>query len=268
MLPLFRDRLNVRLSPTQVAIVKTKRGLWPRSTKPVILLFETNKNQASWESALAVLENWLQQQKAGRAMLDITLSDHWVRYLLIPWTDDVQNAVELEALTEIQFESLYGNQVHDWIIKITPSDFGQPVIASAFAKNLNRAIETLCRSHKLNLVSIKPSFLSKFNQWRLYLPKSALLVDVESSQCVLATFKNDHWNSLRSVKLNDMSVAALLQAIERELVVQGMDDQAKVYLHSGISISDDLPIQKINVVLLDSETAKSVPLSHSSAKAA
>jgi hypothetical protein len=229
----LRNRLTVALCPTHIAVSESGRGWRPQSTKPVAFAVEpVGDGEPDWQPAVTALGQWLAQRKRGAADIDVVVSDSFARYGLMSWSDDVQKASEVAALSHIQFEALFGAQAAEWEIRIDRSKYQQPGVCCALDKTLMAQLQGLFATHKLRLTSLQPYFIRACNRWRARLGRDVLFAVIESSQCVLTTFKNGAWHSVRTVRLGPDPAAELPVLIEREILLQGVSEQAPVYLHT------------------------------------
>jgi hypothetical protein len=227
----LRNRLTVALCPTHVALTVSGRGWRPEFSKPVVLSAESSDGATGWQAPLAALVQWLEQNKLAQTDVEVILSDSFVRYALVPWSDDVQKPSELAAFSRIYFEALFGAKSADWEIQIDVGDYGMRGIGCALDKGLIEALHGLAKKYAFRLTLLQPYFMHVFNRWRGHINRNALLAVVDSRLCMMATFMDGCWHSVRAVRVGENVGAELPRLIERELLLQGMDVQSKVYLH-------------------------------------
>ena len=262
MLLSFRRRLTVSLCPTQIAVSVTARGWRSRSSVPVAFMFEPAASQAGWQAPLAALGDWLAQQKYSGANIDIIVSDSFVRYALIPWSGDVQKPSEFAALARIHFEALFGPSAAGWDIRIDRGSYGQPVMCCALDKAFLSDLHALLKTHKLRLASLQPYFMRACNRWRRRIKGNALFAVNEAGQCVLSSIKNGGWHSIRTVRLgHDAPADDVSISIEREVLLQGLDEQSLVYLHAlaPVSAAHFKPDLKVAMLTVSAQSAAQQP---------
>lgn len=236
MLPLLhkrlRRRLVVALCPTQIAIVETGRRQRAEATESVVLACEPDANAPAWQAPIKTLHDWLAQNKRAKMDVEVILSDRFVRYATIPWSDEVQTQGEMAALARIQFETLFGEPVMDWEIQADCDAYGKVGVGCAMDKACLAALQELMAASTLRLTSLQPYFMRAFNRWRHRVNAAeALFAVVDPDHCVLAGLKADGWHSIRSFRLSGQ--AELPPLIEREIVLQGLGEQVAVYLHTA-----------------------------------
>lgn len=219
--------------------------------KPVVTTCEPVAGEPNWQAPLAALRQWLELGKHARAAVNIIISDCFVRYALIPWSEEVQKPVEMAALSNIHFEELFGTSAKDWEIQTDFDNYGKAGIGCAVDKAFIASLKGLLAIHKVQITSLQPYFMRAFNLWRSQIKHDALFAIVESGQCVLASFKKDAWHSVRIVRLGENPEAALAVLSEREILLQGLGNETAIYLHTLQAIEMTQFQKKSNMTLLE-----------------
>lgn len=234
MLLSLRSRLAVSLYPTHITLVRVGRGWLPQAAQPETVMLEPIPDQPEWQAPLDALAAWLKQPGHGAGELHCVLADRFVRYALIPWTDDVQKPAELEVFARINFETVLGAANNDWLIKVDRSEYGQPAVASAVDRRLMEALQAIAKASKTRLSAIQPHFMQVFNHVRQRINGDVLFAVLDAGQCIVATIKNDTWHSLRALKIERADPESHLQKlIGRERLLQGLNEQVKTYVYSS-----------------------------------
>ena len=252
MLLSLPKRVTVALSPGHITVVGHERG-WRRSpgSAQTFACGEPAAGEPAWQTPLAALRAWLAQSKCAPTQVEIIVSDSFVRYALIPWSDQLQNRAELAALSRIHFEALYGTQAAAWEIKLDCGDYGKAGIGCAIDQALMVALRDLCAAHGLRWMSLQPYFMRAFNRWRRRIGRDALFGVVDAGQCVLASLKDGAWHSIRTVRAAQDWEVALPVLIAREILLQGLDAQPPAYLHSLDTVDRTSFGQLANLIMLD-----------------
>jgi hypothetical protein len=219
---------------------------------------------SGWQLPLATLAAWLDQRKRTLADVEVIVSDSLVRYALIPWSDDVQKGAELDAFSRIHFESLFGSSVADWKIQIDAGDYGKQRIACAMDNGMIEALHALFAKHGLRFVLLQPYFMHVFNRWRQRFLGNALCVMLDSGWVMFASFKEGNWHNIRTIRVGDDVSSSLPDLIEREMLLQGLDAKAAVYLHNLLPIDVAALKRRREVTVLEAHK----PTSHSAIKLA
>lgn len=246
----FRNQLTVTLYPTRITIVSVNCGWRPKSGKSVVLTFENAESTKPWQGPISILRNWLEQNKTTGANLQIILANSFVKYTLIPWPGNFLKTSEQNTFARLHYESLYGAQVQNWAFKIAHSDYDQAMICDAFENQILDSLHELARVQKLKFTSLKLDFLCIFNRFRHMFSNHALLGVVEPNQCVLGCFKGGQWQSIRTIKISCLSDEKIMQILERERVLQGLDETAELYVYPSVELPLTMSLQNCNVTVL------------------
>lgn len=233
MLLSLRKRLAIVLCRTHVAVVLSSRGWRPRSLEPEVFPCTPVVGEPDWLAPVAALRQWLAKNQHTGALVDIIVSDSLIHYALIPWSDDVDTRAERIALSRIYFETLFGTPAGTWEIHADSGTYGRAGVACAVDKLLIAALRDALAVHGLRLTSVQPYFMRVFNRWRNRVQDDALFVVVESGQCVMASRKDGAWHSIRSARVNEQLDTGLALLIERETLLQGLGEEAAIYVHAA-----------------------------------
>lgn len=251
MSPLWADQLTVFLSPTELLAGHRSRGVRPA---PMALTKTPVSDQiagrSSWEPAVAELDHLLQQNPhwAG-ASLRLVLSNHFVRYALVPWSDDVTNEREYLALARRQFVLTHGRAATHWDIRMRLSDPGESHVACALDTPLLEEIRRIAQGHRLRLTGAEPLLMAGFNRWRPSLRTSShWFLLVEPGMIFGAYVHNHRWQALRHWRiLGDWTTELPLWLSREQLLTEQSDRRAALYLlapdHPGLHPDDfDVPV--------------------------
>lgn len=229
MLLSLTRRVDVTLDPERITIRNAARG-WRRSLGAAQeYACGAADGRPLWLGALAALQHWLEQEGVAPGALEVDLSDRFVRYALVPWSDAVSGRAELEALARVHVEAIYGDIALGWQVLADMGEHGSAGIACALDTDLLLALRALCGAHRLRLAALQPRFMRIFNGARADIGSDALIACVEPGQCVLASRRDGAWHSIRTVRCID---SELPLHIEREIVLQGLDAKVVRHVHA------------------------------------
>jgi hypothetical protein len=232
VLPLSTKRLRVELRTDHVLAVRVGRG-WPgEAPEAERIVCTAAASGAGWRSHVQTLGQWLDQEKVAAMDVTFGLSDHFVRYAHIPWSDHVKTAAELAALGCATFEALYGKMAAEWEVRVDVNEHGKTGLACAIERGLLQALRELCGMRRLHLAGLRPHFMDVFNLHRRQIGGDGVLMVIESDRCVLASFEGENWRSVRSLPCGPEGAAMLATLIERERLLQGVSAQAPTYFDS------------------------------------
>lgn len=230
---LSREQIRIALAPQQVTVLQMTRG-WSSSRMQKQHIYPCEPAQpgeANWQSAINALRTAVNEFKNLRADTVIVLSNHFVRYGLVPYNAKASNPAEETALVQHHFSTIYGAISAQWALRVSEDAHSDPRVASGIDQTLLDAIHALFTESKLRLVSIQPYLMAAFNQWRHRFDQSAWFALMEPGRMCLALLQDNNWQSLTSLKLGDDSFDDLAIFLQREKLLTG----------NGIH-KDDIPL--------------------------
>ena len=202
MLRLSRERLLVSLAPSEVALVRVQGRLRPRIADKTVLACDPRYGAEPWQGAAAALEGAASALTARPLDVTVVLSNHFVRYALLPWSDALDGAEEELAYAQHGFARIFGERAKSWTLRVAQAPAGAPRLASAIDSALIEALRgCFAKGAKAKLVSVQPYLMSAVNRWRRDIPASgAWLVLVEPERACLALHAKGRWQAVQSVK--------------------------------------------------------------------
>jgi hypothetical protein len=159
-----------------------------------------------WRGALEALRQKVATLK-NRTDVSIVLSNHFVRYALVPPQSGAASADEELALARFQFVKIHGERAKAWEVRVSGE------VACAIDTALLSGLKEIFSKQKgARLVSIQPYLMAAYNQWRPRIPRDgAWLVLVEPERVCLARLAAQGWASVHNGRETDWE-----QALERE----------------------------------------------------
>jgi hypothetical protein len=219
------------LSPRQVALERFGRGLRPVLTDRKTLACADAKEGANWHPAVEALREALTHPNVGSGDATVVLSNHFVRYLLLPWNADLVNGQEELAFAGARFQQVFGDAAREWAPRLSHSGPGFVSVASAIERALLEAVSAVIAGSPLRLRSIQPGFMAVCNARHRVPSGDAWVAMAEPGRLLLGSMREGKWQSLRARPLNGHAVA-LKQIIEQECLLLGVEpNDGKVYLH-------------------------------------
>ncbi|HYL25770.1 MAG TPA: hypothetical protein VEV21_15375 [Burkholderiales bacterium] len=187
MSPLFPERLLARLAPAEVAVGAKRYPCDPAfGAEP-------------WHGALEAMKGiaW------PRARVTVALSNHFVRYALVPWSAALATPAEEEAYLRHHFAKIHGERAKSWLYRASEGPRGEPRLASAVDAELVAAIRgVLPKNGKAQLVSVQPALMHVFNGARAAVPQpsGAWLVIAEPDRACVALHANGAFRAVQNAK--------------------------------------------------------------------
>ena len=159
-----------------------------------------------WRGALEALRRKVSTIR-NRADVSIVLSNHFVRYALVPPQSGAAGADEELALARFQFAKIHGERARAWEVRISGE------LACAIDTALLSGLKEIFSKHKsARLASVQPYLMAAYHRWRPRIPRDgAWLVLAEPGRVCLARLAARGWASVRNARETDWQ-----QALERE----------------------------------------------------
>lgn len=241
---LWRDRVQALLGPHQVTLARWQRGLRAQAVARTILhLSPLPPGSTNWTEAVARLGEALLQPEWSKADLSVTLSNHFVRYAVVPWNDRLTDETEQSAFALQCFARVYGLPAQSCAVRVSLDKAGSPFLAGAVDRGLLDELENIAGQRELRLLSVKPLLMELFNRWRRRFTESVQWVCiVEEGLVCAALVGRDHWIVVRSMRVRSDWPSELVALLEREQFVTDDASFAQtVFLYVANGVDVDLP---------------------------
>lgn len=153
--------------------------------------------QPRWAAAVAALTEVLATARANRARATIVLSNHFVRYTLVPWTVHAADDAQRRELARHGLAQIYGSTVDDWSVQVSDNGIGAPMVASAVDTPLLTAIDAAAAAARVRIESVQPFLMTAFNRFHSRLRhKPQWFALVEPGALCLALCARGRWRRL------------------------------------------------------------------------
>ena len=240
MSPSWRERVTITLSPLQVTMARQSRGLRPAPKDRKVLACTGPVGGENWQPAVETLRDALTHPNIEAGDATVVLSNHFVRYLLLPWNPNLVTAQEELAFARARFAQAFGEAAHSWVLQLSRGRPGAPGVACALERPLLEAVTALIAASPLRLRSLQPSLMAVCNGRNKLPAGNAWIAFAESGRLLLGALRGGEWVSLRSRPLNGHSVR-LAEVIGQEALLLGLEPgNADIFLHRSGETSLDL----------------------------
>lgn len=218
MSPLWRDRLLVWLAPGELAWLRVTGRLKPEVIAKRASPIELGYGSRPWDGAVEALRSEAAQWQQQRLSVRIVLSNHLVRYALVPPSDAVTGHDEELALARFHFQKVHGDVSRGWDVRLSPARAGVPRMACAVDSALLDALKKIFpKGQTTRLEAVQPLLMSVFNHADGDIPgEGAWLLIMETDRACLALFEGNTWHAVQNVKGQFADAAAWIDLIERE----------------------------------------------------
>ena len=217
----LRDELRVVLCRDQVQLVRLGRELTLQGRQDRVL----DKKTYSYvpdvapllDNVVRTLEMALSELPKKPAVAQAILSNHFVRYAMVPWSDRLSNEAEELAYAKHCFKQLYGATAQPWELRLNQDFAGAPQLASAVDGQLLQALRAVFVRANVKLKSVQPQLMTAYNNCQARLQnEDAWFVLFEQGSLCLGRVQQGHWNSVRTLKVGSDWLARLPEILDRE----------------------------------------------------
>ena len=194
-LPRLRtDRIELDLGADKVQLVRrAARGGTLQRAQPVA--------DGTWQSACAALTHAMQELGWRNARMRVRVSNHFVRYALIPGADKLRNHSERLAAARHQLRTMYGDRADGWLV-VPAAITGDFRLAAAVDTGLIEALGAAAMDANLQLQRVEPLLAYVYNEARRSIDLTPTwLVVAEPGRVCVAYFENKQWRLVRNERL-------------------------------------------------------------------
>lgn len=202
-----RDECRIVLHPQQLVLGQLQRGLTRRGLSSRVLARRfvpcraPAPGQPPWSGALKALEEVMPEIAEQRAHATVILSNHFMRYAMVPWSDALNDEAEDISWARHTFGEMYGREAGDWELRVSPGRPGDAQLASAVDARLAGALRELFGRHQVGLGSIRPHLMHACNACRgLLQQRSSWMALVEQGNLCLALLQKGRLAWVRSMR--------------------------------------------------------------------
>ena len=201
MLRLWRDRLTLAIAPDRIVLVRGSGGPRPKLLAKAIV--PVTGAETGWKAAVDTLAKTLKSDQQWQdAAVGAVLSNAFVRYQLVPWSDEIGGLEEREAYVRQSFTQVYGDAAAEWAYVVSDVPRGAAWFACAIDRDLLLLLEQGVTQTNSELVSVTPHLMPAFNSARQAIKrKDCWFVQVEKDRLLLALISGGHWQMLSSRKI-------------------------------------------------------------------
>jgi len=230
---LVKDKLRIFIHPQQIVLLRIKRSntqhiLRKQIVPCVAANVEANSladnTELIWFRAVRTLASALQDECWQGAKPQIVLSNHFVRYALVPWHDGLVNKDERQAYLRHSFQLAYGDSAKGWDLRMSDNRVQRTALASGVEQGLLLHLQQTFEGLGLNVNGIHPHLMVAINQLRQQENYYAYwFVLVENGRLCIALIQDGNWLSVKTCNSEDDITTQIAALIERESVICGVN---------------------------------------------
>lgn len=160
----FKSLLHFKFSACTLAL--TAHGIALRQGKSLRLLTPVADTAMSRQEVIASLRQVAPAIPAGT--LRLILSNHFVRYAILPWQPGLYSRNDWLALAQHAFKKRYGQAAEHWQISVDLQAYGQAVLACATDAALVDDVQQIASTHGWQLTQLEPllSAVMRHGRWQ------------------------------------------------------------------------------------------------------
>ena len=232
---LWPERSCAVLCPDQLQVVRPA-GRWRRGA--AFGFAETFAGEGigpPWQAAVAAFQRFVATAEAGSGSIDVVLSNHFVRYLLMPWNAQVASAEEYRNCATSMFEDIHGEVAAEWDVTVSAERAGAPRVAAAVDRALVAAIRTALAPTRLRLGSVQPYLMAAFNRVaRPHTGRDFVFLLLEAGRACILAAQGGKWCHVGTAAAPEPEPAlSSLLAREMQLADLQGDRLPPVYVHAA-----------------------------------
>ena len=235
MLRLSSDRILIALAPDSLALLRISGVVRPRVGEKRTIACDPALGAEPWQGAVAALVQLAGETRDANARVTVVLSNHFARFILVPWSKGLGNAEEETAFVRYCFAKVHGERSKDWDLRLSSGPAGSTRIASAVDSSLVQAVRAAFpAAARAKLVSVQPYLMSAFNRWRKHLKgERAWFLLVEPQRACLARLEGGLLSAVLNTRGNFEEPGRWAELLDRERHrVGGEGTSEGVYVHA------------------------------------
>ncbi len=246
---LWRDELRVVVAPEQVVLVRLEWALGRRgplrrvAQKSIADCSAADGSPELWDAVMKTLDEELAQLSGRKMSAKVILSNHFLRYTMVPWSETLSDAAEEEAYARHCFRQQYGADAEQWELRLSTEQPELPQLASAVDPRLLAALRGVFQRNGIALKSIQPRLMAAYNNCRHALKDASAWFALYEPGCLcLALLQQGRWNSVRTMRTgHDWRDTLLLQLERAAFLSEANEATQNVFLWAPELDKADLP---------------------------
>lgn len=230
MSQLWRDQIQVFFAPERVDLVRSRRGMKPEQVARLTAVCEHAADSPAWGGVLEKLEQMIAD--AAGTEIAITVSNHFVRYTVIPPQTKISNPAELNAYAAFHMREVYGERTAAWVLGVSSWDPCSGAICAAIDRGLLERLEELTGRRKVRLQSIEPYLTAALDRWcRQFEGERMWFALIETGRICLASLSSGAWQRVCNQRMLTSAGEELLALLDQEALLFSGRKEAVEQVH-------------------------------------
>jgi hypothetical protein len=215
------ERLRIGLAPQRVDVARLAWGPRRRVLGELHAQCVAKPGDAPWQAAIGALDALLAPLNLHGASATVVLSNHWVRYLVLPWQPELTSPAEVEQLARLRFTQTFGPAAQGWTVRTHDGGYGAAQLACAVDSALVDALRACLAARGLRLASLQPLLMAAVNEVRRELDGGhTALAILEPGRLCLGLMQQGRWLDVATRRAD----ADAAEVIEQELATRAAQD--------------------------------------------
>jgi hypothetical protein len=242
--PLWRDRMQVFLAPERVDLARQSKGIKPKLATRVAAVCEQKPGLPAWEAPLEQFERVLEH--AAGVDLSITISNAFVRYVVLPAQPSIATPAELQAYAAFQMREVYGERAGTWVISVSAWDPSGGGVCAAMERSFLERLTEVTSQRKARLKYVEPYLTGAFDHWyKRFNSNRAWFALLETGRLCIALLENGVWQRISNRRILRDAEDELIAMLHQEAILFSGREEANetVYLfapeHRGFVLPED-----------------------------
>lgn len=207
------ERVRIGLAPARIDVAHLGARLGRGPARATGADCTPAPGQPPWQAAVDALQAPLIELGLGGQAVAVVLSNHFVRYLVLPWQAELGSAAEVEQWVRLRFEQTYGAVAAEWTIRSCDGGWGRPLVACAVDSALLEQLGERLAGFGLRLGSVQPLLMAAYNDARRGFKGATAFAVVEAGRVCLSLLDGGCWREISSRRTG----ADAATTIEQEL---------------------------------------------------
>lgn len=230
MLLSWLDRLTLLIHPHRVVLERQPwRATASRHQADVAL---PTAAETDWQPALTAADALLRVHGARGGSLRIVVADHFVRYTILPWSENLSSPKARQSMALALLKHTLGDKVHGLEITVDRPEFARSGIAAGIDRRLLAALRTSAKLHRLHLSSLRPRLITELAARKKQLP-DGWFACIDRDWLTLAGLRRGEIGCLHSHRANTGNAPMLAGELAGLLIAESAAvDGKKLFISS------------------------------------
>jgi hypothetical protein len=214
----------------------------PRATSDRPIQIEVSKGGSEstaepWRASLEAFGAALRERRGALGRIEVVLSDHFVRHVLVPWSDSVVSDGDRLALARLSFREVYGHLSDTWDLSVDQQRAGEASFACAVDRALIGGLREMVSLSRGRLESIRPALTDCLNSHRRAVKEAEFcLATAEPGRITLAFRSRAGWQAVRSRRSEGPLSESLPVLLKQEAAAGPAPEGGVLYLCAADSL--------------------------------